>query len=420
MQEEVNEIYKEMAEEVQKREEVINDQQKTNGELRNYIEKLEEINNLGGLQNKGKNISEVKKKSRTLNTFLSRASTALFFARSFVLEIEGLTVKESKTGIVHNIGSTKKKTEAKALTESEKTKGEQTLFLMDKFGVGDSFIHELSMANQGSLPRSYLVNQIRNALNKLCHVVRTPGEAEGAQISFYGALQEKLEDLLTSNPNFDYANENVKIKLSGDGARMTRNTSFIISSFAFLQGLDDVMSAKGNHSVGVVKGSESYHTLKESFKDIFKEINDLNDKKKITVKWKELKVELFLGGDYKFILNMLGLKGATSHYACSWCKVHKDDRHDMSFDLDHYNSAPLKRTLEELKEMAGNKKDNYCCEYPPLLKIDLDHVILDELHLLLRVTDVLANNLLQDVFDQDKEDDMGKKILNKRGFTYKI
>jgi hypothetical protein len=227
---------------------------------------------------------------------------------------------------------------------------------MDKFGVGDSFMHELSMVNLGSLPRSYLIKQKIDALNKLCHVVTTPGKAEGAQISFHGALQERLEDFVNSNPDFDYANENLKIKLSGNGARMTRNTSFIILSFALLQGLDDVMSAKGNHSVGVVKARQTYDTLKESFKDIFKEINDLNDKKTITVKGRELKVELCLGGDYKFILIMLGLKGATSHCACAWCKVHKDNRHDMTIDLNHYNSEPLKRTLKELEKWLVREK----------------------------------------------------------------
>lgn len=196
---------------------------------------------------------------------------------------------------------------------------------------------------------------------------------------------------------------------------MTRNTSFILLSFALLQGADDVMSAKGNHTIAVVKGAEKYYTLKESFRDVFEEINQLNERKTIQVRGRDCEVELFLGGDYKFILIMLGLKGATSHYACAWCKVHKDNRHDMQFNLDHYNTEPLKRTLQELISLAGKKKDNYCSENAPLLFIDLDHVILDELHLMLRVTDVLINNLLEDVLEWDKKDDLGKKKSQKRG-----
>lgn len=40
------------------------------------------------------------------------------------------------------------------------------------------------------------------------------------------------------------ANHKLRIKISGDGARMTRVTSFVIMSFSFLDS-DDVMSSKG-------------------------------------------------------------------------------------------------------------------------------------------------------------------------------
>lgn len=103
-----------------------------------------------------------------------------------------------------------------------------------------------------------------------------------------------------------------------------------------------------------------------------------------------------MGGDYKFILIMLGLKGATSFYACAWCKVHKDKRWDMNHEKDFYNKPPLQRTLKELKELSKKGRENFCCEHEPLLHIELDHVILDELHILLRVVDVLLNNLLED------------------------
>ena len=75
---------------------------------------------------------------------------------------------------------------------------------------------------------------------------------------------------------------------------------------------------------------------------------------------------------------MLGMKGATSHYACLWCKIPKEHRWQMDKDLDYYNSHPLQHTLEE--ETA----DKFSCGNEPLIKIDLDHVVLDELHLLSR------------------------------------
>ena len=44
-----------------------------------------------------------------------------------------------------------------------------------------------------------------------------------------------------------------------------------------------------------------------------------------------------------------------------------------------------------------------------MLNIELDHVIVDELHLLLRVTDVLMANLITEAMEWDKEEEFEKK-----------
>ena len=49
------------------------------------------------------------------------------------------------------------------------------------------------------------------------------------------------------------------------------------------------------------------------------------------------------------------------------------------------------------------------------INIGLDYIILDKLHLLLRIVDVLLNNLLEDVLQWDKKDDLNKKRGEKKG-----
>ena len=54
----------------------------------------------------------------------------------------------------------------------------------------------------------------------------------------------------------------------------------------------------------------------------------------------------------------------------------------------------LLRFKKNLKgnEWAGtekNSEEKYCCEHKSLINIEMDHAILDELHLLLRILDVL-------------------------------
>ncbi len=132
-----------------------------------------------GLTYKGKNISDVTKKSRTLKCFLSRAKTALWFAESFGLNITSINVTEKKTGIVHSVsvdgcdqpntststadtGDAQQPSGFDALSKDEKDKVEEILFLLDKFYVGDEFYHELSMIVE-SLPKSYLIKQAQPA-----------------------------------------------------------------------------------------------------------------------------------------------------------------------------------------------------------------------------------------------------------------
>ena len=61
------------------------------------------------------------------------------------------------------------------------------------------------------------------------------------------------------------------------------------------------MSARWNHTIAIVKGSEKYEILKELFSNVFSDINDLNSTKQITINGKDVNLEFFLGGDYKFI-----------------------------------------------------------------------------------------------------------------------
>ena len=265
-----------------------------NQNLLNYIDILESNENAS---NKGKDISEVKKKSRTLNIFLTRAQNALWFSKAIGLELQSVTVIEKETGKLHIIGTEQAQDPSgvtsndeqqsrgfEAIPDQEKANVERILFLLGKCSVGDCFYHELTMVIDG-LPKAYLVKQRRHQLNKICHVTPTPGVADGAQTSCNDLLTERIRDHLASNPD-DY-DRTMKIKISGEGARMTRNSSFILLSFALLQAADDVMAAKGNHTIAVVKGKEDYTTLQASFADIFLSINNLIKTKQIIVDGKQ-------------------------------------------------------------------------------------------------------------------------------------
>ena len=69
----------------------------------------------------------------------------------------------------------------------------------------------------------------------------------------------------------------------------------------------------------------------------------------------------------------------------------------MSVDRKVYTETKV-RTLRGMKELASHSYSSCAhylgCVLPPLINVPLDHVVLDELHLLLMIMDILIRNLI--------------------------
>ena len=404
-------MYEEMKRELDNREEEIKELDEISVELSKYIEALEKGNEM--LKCQGKQIHEVgsKQKTRKLKLLKHKAQCALWFSKTFGLEVESITFKDGDNN-QYNVEYTDSERGYSKLSEADRSKLEQVLFLLDKFCVGDEVFHELSISSNGSLPKSYLIKQLRSDLNKTYHIERTPGKYCGAQLDFTSTLTSHIRELLNSKPELkDHA---IDIKLSGDGARMSRTTNFMMFSFTLLQNNESVMSSKSNRTVAIVNGPEKYCTMKESLSTFFEEINALKEKGTLLVDDKEIKLNFFLG-DLKFLLLIMGMNAACSNYACLWCKIHKQNRWDTSKPSDFYQGEELIRTLKDLKELCNLKKDNFGCVNEPLLNIELTNVVPDELHLLLRVTDVLLKNVIDEAVEHDAIGDFQKNRGQRKG-----
>lgn len=85
----------------------------------------------------------------------------------------------------------------------------------------------------------------------------------------------------------------------------------------------------------------------------------------------------------------------------------------MTKPEQYYNQPPLALSLEQVKKYA--ESDEFGCKYMPLLEIPLSNIVLDELHLLLRVTDILLANLIEDAMELDDKMDFLKKKGEPKG-----
>lgn len=351
--------------------------------------------------NSNKKPSEIsaRQRQRRIAGLKTNVKQALWFCRSFGFDVERLVLKDD-TGkeVPVNFNAPSRKSYSQ-LSDAEKEKIETILFYMDKFCSGDAYYHELTMMC-GDLPKSYLIKECRDSLNSMYAIERTPGKEPGVQVNFESELRRRAQELLEkSQPS---TCSKLSVKVAGDGASMSRKSNFLIISFSLLNDEKSALSSKALHPLAVIKATESYQVLLISLKEVLGSINSVLNRGHISVGDKELPVEIFLGGDMKFLNLLMGLSNATSKYACLWCLVPDDMRHDVSKPIEFWNEGPNRRTLEKMREWAIQEK--YSCKDLPLMNIEPDHIIPDELHLLLRISDVLVTNLVNYLVSLDKAD----------------
>lgn len=169
-----------------------------NNEFQEYVQKLldkESCNHCDhNYTNKGATYDQVSytQKRRKLKELKTKAETALWFLETFGFKLDKLSLTDlsgDKVSLEYN-GATK--SAYHSLSEEEKDKVKNVVHIMDAFCVSDAAYHELSMTEHEGLPRSYLIKQCRQDLNKLYSISRTPGEWPGAQLSFMEELHYQL------------------------------------------------------------------------------------------------------------------------------------------------------------------------------------------------------------------------------------
>jgi len=152
--------------------------------LYKYLEKLKEEENFVC---SGQKVSELKErqKRRRLRELKTSVEKALWFADSFGLNLQSVHFKDQNGEQCKlDYQAVGKPKSYKELSEDDQDKIKSVLFLADKFCISNAAYHELTMTAGGDgFPRSYLIKQCQDQLDQLCHVTRTPGTADGAQLS---------------------------------------------------------------------------------------------------------------------------------------------------------------------------------------------------------------------------------------------
>ena len=193
--------------------------------------------------------------------------------------------------------------------------------------------------------------------------------------------------------NLIIINNTINIRLAGDGTNVCRNFTVLNFTVGFLDKYTgcpndatmDPNTALGNFILG------KFHIKKECYEDLRKALKELDEKlsvlKEIVFEGVTYQIEFWLGGDLKFILIMLGMNAANSGHPCPFCILHK------SQFSNNICGHKINRNLSD---------STYGQIHAPIFKfIKIENVIPDCLHMGMRITDKLENNLKSDIEQLD-------------------
>ena len=171
----------------------INQLREENQNLHKYVE---ELGQHVSFSNSGKTFTEtgVRQQRRKLKELKTNVEKALWFAKTFQLDLQSVTFLDDN-GTSHTLSyAGKERRGYKDLPKEEQEKVRNILFIMDKFCIGEAAYHELTMFSPSNdLPKSYLIKQCKDDMKNICHVTRTPGSAQGAQVDFMEELQSVIQ-----------------------------------------------------------------------------------------------------------------------------------------------------------------------------------------------------------------------------------
>ena len=208
--------------------------------------------------------------------------------------------------------------------------------------------------------------------------------------------------------NFDklkIKDNTIRVKLCGDGTNIGRKLKKLNFCFTLPDSGLFAQTAAGNYTLGIFKMQKENHvTLEKVLSEISENLTKFAEKCQIEIQGRIYDSKFSLGGDMKFLHDMMGLNACNSNYSCLICKLLKDDFYKNNLET----IKKLKRTIQDQKNKLGKgfflsdsgNADGY--KNSPIFSfITFDDLIFDTLHLSLRLPGKLINLILSELISLD-------------------
>ncbi|XP_071810826.1 uncharacterized protein [Apostichopus japonicus] len=268
---------------------------------------------------------------------------------------------------------------------------DRIVFILDQYNIPNRGYHELAQSMSSIMPAAGKVIKRRHSLNSGIEIKEISGDCPGVYTSLTNSLILKLSEPKRANLIKDGV---VRIKLSGDGTRITCKQQFVNLSYTLVDEATS-MSEHGNYLLAIAKCKEDNVSLKSAIHDLIQEFDTLSC---VTINGKEIKIDKYLGGDLKYLNQILGIAGFASNFSCLWCHCRRDDRFDMSKSWSMTDTKEGARTIEGIIQCSHKRANDQmkynCIEEPVFQSVPIHKVIPDTLHLCLRIGDQLVGHII--------------------------
>jgi hypothetical protein len=221
----------------------------------------------------------------------------------------------------------------------------------------------------------------------------------------YRSIKDILKYIVPGLVNNDILNPIypvINLRISGDGRNVGKKVKHVMVTCVILDDKKN-LHIPNNHFVTVLyPGNENYDSLNNAMSLFLKELHELKQYglKINRIRWE---VNLYFSSDWKFLCICLGFNNANSKYFCPWCEASKDNRDDLNANWK------MTKTMEQLNINYSIYKGH---RKPPLFNmISLDNWLIDELHIMLRITDCLWNLVLCELREDDLFDDLTRIVI---------
>ena len=138
------------------------------------------------------------------------------------------------------------------------------------------------------LPHCYVIQKEILHMNSKSVIYPITGKVAGVRQSTLGQLNKTIT-YLGKAYQFFKQNQNIRVKLTGDGTSISHSMHCVVIAFSVIREGANPNSSGGNHTVDILNTTEAYDYLSESSKEVTDEIKDIKniviDSTEYTIEW---------------------------------------------------------------------------------------------------------------------------------------